>query len=115
MTLGARRLGVGELFAAGGHLAISGASVALAALAGALIHVFWISLWSVLYAVVARAHRGMRTVVDAALVAGVAFGCSIVVPFLAGPLATLMTAEKTLVHLVLAIALATGMRLARAW
>jgi hypothetical protein len=115
VTFGARHAGAGELFAAGGHLAIQGASVSFAAVAGGVIHVFWISLWSALYAIVARAHRGARTVVDAALVAGAAYVCSMVVPFLAGPLSTLMTSEKVVIHLVLALALAIGMRLARAW
>jgi len=115
VTLGARHAGVTELFAAGGHLAVSGAAVGVAALMGAVIHALWFSLWTALYAFVARAHRGLRTLGDAVLLAGVAYGCAAVAPSLAGPVSTLMTSEKVLVHVLLALALATGMRLARTW
>jgi hypothetical protein len=113
--LGSRRAGVGELFAAGGHLALSGAPVWLAVVIGAVMHTLWVWLWSALYAFVARAHRGWRTLAGAAVVAVVAYACAAVAPSLAGPVSTLMPSEKILVHLILALALAAGMRLARSW
>jgi hypothetical protein len=111
--LGIRRGGPLELLAAGGHLIAPGAARVLAAAIGALIHGAWMWGWSALFGRIAPRHHGWRIARDAAIVAGLAYVAAAVLPdALMGPVAALMLSERIFLHLLLAIGLVTGMRLA---
>ena len=113
LTLGVRRGGALEPFVIGGQMLIPGAARWVGAVLGALLHGTWMSLWSALYGVVAQEPRGWRPLGDAAGVAAIAFGASYLLPdALLGPVATLSMPERLFLHLLLAGALAAGMRLA---
>ena len=111
--LGHRRGGAVELFAAGGHLVISGAAPVVASLIGLVIHGVWMLLWSLVVVAIAR-HRGaLWPLLAATAVGAVAFLATLIVPSsFIGPVATLTTGERALVHVVLAVSLMIGMRLA---
>ena len=110
-----RRAGVGALFATGGERLAPTASLWGAALLGLVIHVAWIAVWSALFAAFTQRERRSGASIPALIVAVIAFGVSFAIPeALGGPLTTLPTAERALVHLVLAISLVLGMRLAPA-
>ena len=111
--LGHRRAGALELFAAGGWLIQPRASQWAPALIGMVIHGVWVLLWSMLLVSIAGHHRGMRATLDVIATATVAFATAVLLPSpLVGPLATLTTGELVLVHLVLAMSMVIGMRLA---
>ena len=111
--LGHRRGGVVELFAAGGRLIMGGAGPALASIVGLLVHGAWMMLWAIIFVAIARHHRGRRTSLEAAAVAAVALAAAIALPaMLVGPVATLTIAARAVVHIVLAVSLMLGMRLA---
>jgi hypothetical protein len=113
ITLGARRGGALEPFIAGGQLLIPGAARWAAGAVGALLHGAWMSAWSALYGTVLSVRHGWRPIADAAGIAAVAFGISLLLPdALLGPVATLTFAEQLFLHVLLALSLATGMRLA---
>jgi hypothetical protein len=113
LTLGAPRGGVLEPFVAAGQLLIPGAARWVAVGIGALLHGAWMSAWSALYGTVVQTTHGWRPWADAAGVAAIAFGVSFLVPdALLGPIATLTTPERLFLHLLLAVALGAGMRLA---
>ena len=113
--LGHRRDGIGSLFAAGGERLAPAASHAGAVLLGLVIHVVWIAAWTALFAAFTQRERRFGASIPALIVAAIAFGVSFIVPeALGGPLATLPTPERALVHLVLAISFVLGMRLAPA-
>ena len=111
--LGYRRGGAIELFAAGGHLLFSRAAPILASTIGVVIHGAWMLLWAVLLVALARHHGGLRASLEAAAIAAVAFAAALALPSsLIGPVATLTIRERALVHVVLAVSLMLGMRLA---
>ena len=113
LTLGSRRGGVLEPFITGGLLLIPGAARWAGGLIGALLHGAWMSAWSALYGTVAQTHRGWRPLGDAAGIALLALVASLLLPDeLLGPIGSLTTPERVLVHLVLGVALGAGMRLA---
>jgi hypothetical protein len=101
------------MFAAGGHLLAPGASRSVALLIGLLIHLAWMTAWSVVFAAFVQRDRRLRASIAAVVVAALAFGASIVAPAgIVGPLAALPPIERGLVHVVLAISFIIGMRLA---
>ena len=111
--LGHRRGGVTAMFAEGGHLLAPALSPPVAVLGGLVIHMAWVAAWSVLFAALMQRHRRPRASVAAIVVAALALGATFIVPLaVAGPLATLPAIERMLVHVVLAISLVMGMRLA---
>ena len=111
--LGHRRSGAAALFGDGGRQLAPDASAWGAAFAGFVIHVVWIAVWSALFAALMQRGRRPGASIPALLVAALALGASFVLPDgLVGPVATLATPERTLVHLVLAVSFALGMRLA---
>jgi hypothetical protein len=80
---------------------------------GALLHGAWMSAWSALYGTVARTRHGWRPIRDAVGIAALAYGVALLLPdALLGPIATLTMAEQLLLHLLLAVGLGAGMRLA---
>ena len=108
-----RRGGVTDPFAASGAALTTGLSPAAATLLGLAIHVGWMALWSVLLAALVQRVRGPSASLVAIAVAALAFVVSLVVAAaIAGPVATLPTAARILVHVVLAISFVLGMRLA---
>ena len=112
---GHRRGGVGAMFADGGRRLAPDASPWGGAVAGLLIHVVWIAVWSALFAALMQRGRRPGASIHALLVAGLALGASFLLPDgLVGPVATLPTPERMLVHLVLGVSFALGMRLAPA-
>jgi hypothetical protein len=111
--LGYRRGGAVELFAAGGHLVFSRAAPLVASVIGVVIHGAWMLLWAIILVALARHHRGMRVSVEAVAIAAVAFAAALALPSsMIGPVATLTIGERAVVHVVLAISLMLGMRLA---
>ena len=111
--LGHRRGGAVELFAAGGRVLAGGAGTGLAATVGVMVHAAWMLLWAVVFVAIARHHRGRRSSLEAAAVSVVALASAIVLPAtLAGPVATLSIGARVVVHIVLALSLMLGMRLA---
>jgi hypothetical protein len=111
--LGHRRGGVTELLAAGGHALIPAAPQIGAVMVGTAILALWLLMWSAMTAAAMQRTRGQYAAVIALLVAAVALAASLVVPdAIGGPTGTLTTAERTLVHGVLAVSLLLGMRLA---
>jgi hypothetical protein len=111
--LGHRRGGITATFAEGGRLLAPTVSGPVAVVGGLLIHVAWVAAWSVVFAALMQRHRRPRASVTAIVVAALALGATFIVPFtVGGPLATLPAIERTLVHVVLAISLVMGMRLA---
>jgi hypothetical protein len=113
LMLGARRGGPLELLAAGGQLIAPGLGREVAAIIGALIHGAWMWGWSALFAAISPRPDGWRVARDAAVVAVIAFIAVAVLPdALMGPAAALVTSERIFLHLLLALALVTGMRLA---
>jgi len=111
--LGHRRGGAIELLATGGHLLIPHAPSAVAALTGLLIHALWMVVWGYALVALTRQRRGLRASLAALVVAAAAFGTAVVVPaMLLGPVASLTTGERVLVHIVLALSLIIGTRLA---
>jgi hypothetical protein len=116
VVLGAARGGASALFAMAGWALTPAVGDAPATVLGVAVHGLWIALWSLLYASVARAHRGWRVLGDAVAVAGLAgVVATLVGPALAGPSSLVGIAERVLLHVILALALAAGMRLARTW
>ena len=116
VTLGSRHGGVVELFAAGGWALLPAAGVGVTAVAGAVIHTVWITVWTLLYALVARAHRGWQAFAGAVATAVLAYAMAPLVGLGAvGPMSIVTTGERAMLHLVFAFALAAGMRLARTW
>jgi len=112
-TLGYRRGGMTEPFAASGGALVPGAAPATAILLGLAIHLAWIVLWSVLLAALVQRKRGPRAALLAVAVAGLAFVAAMIVDgSIGGPMATLPIAARALVHVVLAISFVLGMRLA---
>jgi hypothetical protein len=112
-TLGHRRGGALELFGAAGHLLVARAPLILATIAGIVIHSLWMLLWASVLLALSRNHRGLRSSLEVAAVAVLAFAASLVLPAaLVGPVATLTPGERALVHLVLGVSLVIGMRLA---
>ena len=110
---GHRNEGIAALFADGGRRLTRDASPWGAAFAGLVIHVVWVAVWSALFAALMQRGRRPGASIPALLVAALALGASFVLPDgLVGPVATLATPERTLVHLVLGISFALGMRLA---
>ena len=102
-----------ELFAAGGHLLAPRVPVAIAWLVGIVIHAAWMLHWAVSMVALARHDRGIRASVEGTVVATVAFAVSVVLPgAVLGPVATLTIGERALVHVVLALSLILGIRLA---
>lgn len=102
-----------ELFAAGGHLLVPSLSRTVAALLGALIHGAWILIWSALLAAFLRRRHGATASRPAAVLSAIALGASLLFPAaVAGPISTLTIAEAVLVHVVLALSLIIGLRLA---
>jgi hypothetical protein len=113
--LGYRRAGISALFAAGGERLAPAASQWGAALLGLVIHIAWVAVWSAVFAALTQRERRFGASIPALTVAAIALGVSFVVPeALGGPVATLPTTERTLVHLVLAVSFVLGMRLAPA-
>ena len=111
--LGHRRGGAIELFAAGGHLLVSRAAPIVASAIGIVIHGVWMLLWAIVLVALARHHGGLRASLATLVVAAVAFAAAIALPSsLIGPVATLTIGERALVHVVLALSLMLGMRLA---
>ncbi len=116
VVLGAARGGASVLFAMAGWALSPAAAGGVAAVLGAIMHALWVLSWSVVYAIVAHAHRGWRLLGDALAVAVVAAVTSpLIGPALAGPFSLVTMPERVVLHVVLALALATGMRLARTW
>jgi hypothetical protein len=113
LTLGVRRGGALEPFIGGGQLLIPGAARWVAAAIGGLLHGAWMAAWSALYGTVARDRSGWRPMADAAGIAALAFVVALILPeALLGPTGTLTTPERIFFHVLLAIALGAGMRLA---
>jgi hypothetical protein len=111
--LGHRRDGMIAAFVAGGHLLLPQLASSAAAAIGLMIHGLWIAAWSILFAAFMQRDRRSHAAIPAAVIALVAFAVSLLLPqAIVGPLATLSTAERGLVHVVLAVSLALGMRLA---
>jgi hypothetical protein len=111
--LGQRRDGMAAPFVAGGHLLLPQLSPSAAAAIGLMVHGIWVAAWSILCAALVQRDRRSRAAIPAAIVALIAFGVSLVLPHaIVGPLATLSMPERGLVHVVLAVSLALGMRLA---
>ena len=111
--LGHRRGGVMEPFVTGGQALLPGIPSGAAAGLGLLMHALWIAAWSLLFAAPMQRDRRAHAAIPAAVVALIAFAISLGLPAaFVGPLAALSTAERGLVHVVLAVALALGMRIA---
>ena len=112
-TLGHRRGGVTEPFAASGFALAPGLSQAGAVILGLVVHIAWIVVWSAMLAALVQRVRSPRASLMAVAVAALAFIVSLVVAAtIAGPMATLPMAARVLVHVVLAISFVLGMRLA---
>lgn len=112
--LGHRRAGATEVFAAGGQQALAMLLPLPAAFAGILIHALWMVVWGFVLAALARLRPGRAGVLLAIGVAALAFVMTLLLPApIVGPVATLTTGERALVHVVLGISLMIGMPLAR--
>ena len=112
-TLGHRRGGATEPFAASGFALAPGGSDTGAVLLGFAVHVAWIVLWSVVLAALVQRLRSPGASILSVAVAAMAFMVSLVVVVpIGGPVATLPAAARALVHVVLAISFVLGMRLA---
>jgi hypothetical protein len=112
-TLGHRRGGATEPFAASGFALAPGGSQIGAVLLGLAAHAAWIVLWSLVLAALVQRLRSPGASLLAVVVAAMAFVVSLVVAVaIGGPVATLPTAARALVHVVLAISFVLGMRLA---
>lgn len=112
--LGHRRAGATEVFAAGGQQALAMLLPLPAALAGVLIHTVWMLVWGFALAALAPVRGGRGAMLLALAVAALAFVVTLLLPApIVGPVATLTTGERALVHVVLGISLLIGTRLAR--
>ena len=111
--LAQRRGGIVEMFATHGSSLAPGGSRVVAAAGGLAIHIVWVLAWSLAFAAFAQRHRRPNAALAALVTATLAFGISsLVAPAYGGPVAMLPIAERILVHAVLAVSLAIGMRLA---
>ena len=113
--LGHRREGVLELFAAGGGMLSSRFPQGVDALLGLVIHALWMLFWGVLLVSLARNQGGACAALTAIAVAALAFVVATLAPMpsgLFGPIAVLEMRERVLTHVVLALSLVIGMRLA---
>lgn len=111
--LGHRRDGMAAPFAASGSGLVPGASLAGSILLGLTVHLAWMAVWSLVFAALAQRVRRPPAALVAVAVAGMAFVFSTIVGGgVAGPAATLPTAARAVVHIVLAVSLVIGLRLA---
>jgi hypothetical protein len=111
--LAQRRGGIADMAAAAGYAFAPGVSRFAAATGGFVIHLVWVALWSVVLAAWMQRDRRPNPSIAALIIAALALATSFIVPAaIGGPLATLPTPERIVVHVVLAISLIIGMRLA---
>lgn len=84
---------------------------------GVLLHLLVVAGWSILFAALAGSLRGLRLLGAAAVVAAIAFGVDVLFSRVlgAGIGDILAPGQRVVLHLVLAVALVMGMRLAHSW